>query len=562
MKFIRFCMVGITINCWWSCQAGLTGRSFFSPRSQSCDTVLDLVGWQEYINRCTTDCCYTAFATTVEYSQTFHPEKTAQYFFGTDKLLFSGSAVPLRGQNDILADYFGLPPDFASIVVFGPQANIGFVDLAWFCGLDRWVEKSYFRAHAPLVYVDFNPGMCEAIQQPGTQGYVAGYMGPQALERRSLYGSVSQALQGTMSAIGDIQPLKEGLVTGSHRKVALSEIELVLGYNPVLAPQHHFGFNLRVACPTGTRSKGHYFFEPVVGNGAHWQLGIGFTGHAIFYENVDTCKRFGVYADANICHLFASRQRRSFDLDRAGVFSRYALLEKMVTPAPVGLSLGSLFTPADNQYDRVLLQAINVTTLPADIAVAVQADFTIKCAYWYKNMSVDIGYNAWARTAETISNREQFPAYTYALKGDAQVYGFDLVNNGFIPLNATENSSTIQNGQGTLNADLENRNVDNAQPAFYNGNPLYTSSTGLDTIRGSLQAILLHNCDINDISGLSPAAVTHRFFVHLSYDFTPARTFVIPYAGLGASVEIDGTDAKTRSSFSKWAVWIKGGFAC
>lgn len=561
IQLIRLFVCFFIMNHSGLCHAGLTGRSFFSPRPQSCNTVFDIVGWQDYINRCANGCFYTACAATVAYTNTFKPAQIAEYFFGADKLTFSGSASPLRGPNDILADYFGLPVDYNSSVVFSPSAKTALCDFAWYCGLDGWAEGSYVRVHAPLVYTTFNFDMCETIQNAGTSPYPAGYMAANALDRSLLNASVRQAFQGS-KAVGDIQPLSAGLITGAHHKVGLSEIEIVMGYNPVLAPQHHFGFNVRLACPTGTTSKSRYVFEPVIGNGGHWQLGIGFTGHAIFYDNPDTCKRFGVYADATISHLFSSRQRRSFDIDGAGVFSRYVLLEKMVAPAPVGLSLTSSFVPAANQYQRELIPAVNVTSLFADISVAIQADFAIKMAYWYKNMSIDIGYNAWARTAEDICNREKFPAGVYALKGDALVYGFDMVDALFVPLNATESRSTIQAGQGIPNTTLENMNVDNAQAAFFNTNPLYATTAALDSVRGSLQAILLKNCDLHDLSGVSPTAITHKFFVHLSYDFKPVCYVFVPYAGLGASVEIDGSDTKTRSGFSQWAVWLKAGFAC
>ena len=46
-----------------------------------------------------------------------------RYFFGTDVLKFTGSRVPDRSPEDILADYFGLPTDYKSTVLVTPCAE-------------------------------------------------------------------------------------------------------------------------------------------------------------------------------------------------------------------------------------------------------------------------------------------------------------------------------------------------------------------------------------------------------------------------------------------------------
>lgn len=559
MKLVSSGIIIVTLAIVQTCSAALSGRSFFSPRSQSVDAVRDLVGWQDFINRAVDSCCtYHATAITGMYTSMFHPEKTAQYFFGTNTLVFSGSDYPVRGADDILADYFGLPTDFHSLVVFEPRVRTATVDLAWYYGLDAWVHGAYVRIHAPLVYTKWTMNLCERIQERGSNSYPAGYMAPIALARDQLNTSVREAFLG-LKTIGDIQPIRYGLITDSHARTRLSDIQFVVGYNPVLDRLHHFGLNARVYAPTGNRAQGRYFFEPIVGNGGHWEIGIGLTGHGIFYQNCHENGGFGLYADANFTHLCAARQKRSFDLDGGGVFSRYMLLERMGDADP-GLTLGAAHVPAEKQYQGTLIPAINVTTLCVDIASAVQVDFAIKASCWYKNFSIDVGYNGWARTKEYITQRHCFPADTFAVKGDALVYGFDQVSGSFRAINATESRATIQAGQGAGNATLENMNVDNPQAAFFNGNELFSSSAALDSVRGSAQAILLGNCDINDFSGLSPFALTHRFFVHVSHDW--CRQCVTPYFGIGASVEIDGSDKKTRSAFSQWAVWVKTGFAC
>lgn len=544
----------------------LCGRSFFSPRSQSVNGVLDLVGWQQYINKFDTGCLYGAFAITPEYTDSFHPEKLAQYFFGTNKLTFSGSASTLRGSDDILADYFGLPTDFKSTVVFTPTVSNFIVDLHWYIGFDGWIPGSYMRIHAPLVYARWNMDLCENIQEKGSNPYIAGYMASGEVARTAMYASVKQSLHGDKT-VGDREPIQYGIVCGAQTRTRFSDIQIIAGYNPVCAEKHHFGLNARLSLPTGNRSRAEYFFEPMVGNGGHWEAGVGFTGHGIFWESEAGDKSFGLYADFNLTHLFDATERRSLDLDGSGTFSRYMLLADMGNPVVEGLELNvnTVLVPAEQQYHARLVPAINVTTLDVDVNVAVQADLTVKLAYCYKNCSIDLGYELWARTAEKMSCRQAFPNNRFAIKGDAQMYGFEEPADTvyFVALNATESDATIYAGQGAGNANFTNDNVDNAQQASFRSEPLYVDVNDPETrVHGSAQAILLKNCDLDDLSCLSPSAITQKFFVHLSYGWPAEKSTVAPFLGAGASVEVDSSDKKTRSALSQWAVWVKAGFYC
>jgi len=60
------------------------GYPFLLPRSQSVNAARDIVGIQQFINRYDMDTKYGVFAATVEYAQTFRPERLANYFFGCD----------------------------------------------------------------------------------------------------------------------------------------------------------------------------------------------------------------------------------------------------------------------------------------------------------------------------------------------------------------------------------------------------------------------------------------------------------------------------------------------
>ena len=56
-------------------------------------------------------------------------------------------------------------------------------------------------------------------------------------------------------------------------KTKLAELTAAFGWNFLLCDNCHAGFNVRIAAPTGNRPTGQFVFEPIVGNGHHWELG-------------------------------------------------------------------------------------------------------------------------------------------------------------------------------------------------------------------------------------------------------------------------------------------------
>jgi len=557
-----------------------SGRTFFSPRSQSVNAARELVGWYWSINRYDVDDWYGSLSGTVEFTQTFQARHIARYFFGTDVLTFTGSRVPNRGPNDILADYFGLPTDFSSTVLVSPWAENALCDINYYCGLDAWYDGLYIRAHAPVVYTKWDVNLEPCGEYPGVNNYPAGYMANELIPRQQLATSVPQAFTGKIK-FGDYQALRYGKIDGSQHRFGLSEIEIAFGWNMVNNERYHFGINARTAIPTGNRPKGVYLFEPMIGNGHHWELGIGFTGHALTWYCEDEWM-VGIYGDLNLTHLFSAKQRRSFDFLKHGSGSRYILLEEMGSPAESGFTVNN--AQAQYQYQGAIFPAINQTTLDCDVNITVQLDLVAMLTWQYHHVNIDVGYNLWMRSAEKLANRCCFPDNRFAFKGDAQIYGFVPVTNQPIALNATQSTPAaggvtprvrVEAGQGTGSASqtFTNSNADNAGAAQFNGTALNQSfapdgitNTGLQVsdigpVSGSTMPVLLLNSDIDDLSALSGSTMTNKFFFNTQYTF-PDRVHITPYLGLGGEIELDGAATRiAKNSFSQWGIWVKGGFA-
>ncbi len=391
--------------------------------------------------------------------------------------------------------------------------------------------------------------------------------------------TASQLEKGVLGALsgkktfGDlIESLQYGRIPLCKQSITkFSDVFIALGYNAVCEPCGMLDVDVHVVVPTGTRSHARYLFEPQVGNGHHWALGVGLSARYDVVNHEHWC--ISAHVDACVDHLFKTTQKRSYDLTPNGSGSRYMLLMDMIRM--ISVTQGFSTTPGQDllqqQYITRLLYAADATTLSSKIKIDVQADLVAKLSATYRQWYGEIGYNFWARSGEKLVCREQLQHKFYGVKGDAQVYGF--LDIGIItiplPLNATQSQATLhapQDGGNTTN-NFVNSNADNAALMYNVGTPVAqttaasltnTGATSLAQVNGSDQAIVVTDADIHNCSGLSPRALSHKLFGAIRYEFETACTQ--PYVSLGAEGEFSGKTHCIKTAISQWGVWGKIGF--
>lgn len=542
----------------------LGNKTVFGIRSQGLNEVRELAGWQQLIYKYDQDSNYGTLAMAVEYSRSFRPERIADFLFGGDCFHFSGSQAD-RHEGDILADYFGLPPSFSSDVFVSPHISNTIIDFNWFQAFDVYLPGLFIMLHAPIVHTKWNLYLQETNINSGTAFFPAGYMSDADIPASALPRSVTQALRGH-TVFGDMQePLQYGKVFGRQTRNRVAELTATLGWN-YNQPWYHVGLNFRVGAPTGNPTHAEFIFESIVGNRHHWDVGGGLSAHVIMWENKEQGRRLGLYCDAQISHLCTSQQKRSFDFTKNGGGSRYILLEQIESPSDGNLLINGV--APTNQYIGNLVPAINYTTFNTKISIGVQTDIVLKFAYQRDGFEFDLGYDFWANSKEKLHCRDRFPENRFALKGDAQIYGFTADDDAIL-LNATQSESTIFGGQGVGNANYQNLNADN-QPALATTPTALlfqlnaADSAALDIpqlqVHGSDPAILLTDADINDESGILPRAISNKIFVYAGCVWNNRDDFD-PYFGMGLSSEFANTNPCNNGACSQWAIWFKTGFA-
>ncbi len=574
-------------------QAEQNVATSFNTRSISRNAARDLAGWTNYINKDNSpERVYGALSITPEYTHTFHGHTITKTLFGDNligkdcaqHLKISGSQSGNRGPRDLLADYFYLPTDFESTVQFKPVIDNVILDFGFYLGLDAWAKGLYFVMHAPFAHTRWDLNITENIINPGVNNSTPGYLTPSGMMRNQLLDSFTdfvngKAIQNTENIAFEELNFAQ-MSTERLLKSRMGEIRTAVGWNFFAKPDYHVGVNGQIAWPTGLRPDALFLFEPLVGNGHFWELGFGLNGHYDFWYSEDELSHCCFYIDMNITHLFRTRQARTFDLTRAGSLSRYMLAMEMTSPA-VNLKGANGQVPSA-QFDNDFLPLANITTLDVEVSVAIQADIVLMLNATHRNWSFDFGYNYWGRSADNITLRqnESFTEKMFALKGDAQIFGYLPNSTTSIALSATQDNATIHAGKnisaaGNTTNPATNPGIDFPQAAQTNpttGTPINlvyapnSPSAPANFINTSVPPIFITRNDLNFDSAQTSGS-SNKLFGHLSYTWNDKVAWQ-PYLGFGGEVEwAPGTkqncnsceDHNPQSSACQWGLWVKTG---
>ena len=621
------------------CSCGVHGVTlpYLSIRSQSVNAAREIVGWQTQINKAEQCETYGSFTVTPEYTRSFHPNRISQALFGDiltenccERASFKiqGTKVANRDPKALMAENFYLGTNYNSVVTVQPRIDNFLVDFNMYIGLDGWHEGMFFRMHAPVVYTRWALNYDETPLNAGSGGYDPGYftnvvtstINPQGLSQDFLLKNfASYATDGL--AIASVNGTTfDGLENARWSRcrqelTRVADLRAQLGWNFLSCPDYHLGASIYVAAPTGNRPLGQYIFEPIVGNGKHWELGAGITWHTNIHKSEDECSSFDIYIDANLTHLFKTRQCRTFDLV-GKPFSRYMLMTKMsgdVQDLYSGSTPQDLVAPTA-QFANEFAPLANISTIPVNVSASIQSDIILKLSWTHENFQCDLGYNLWTRSCEKVCPYtgpccyNKFPLNTWALKGDAFVYGFESiypylnsaptdVSFEGTPLSASNSQATIFGGSNNWpngKNDLpwsSNGGIDNPHLAFTDQtDPLEHVLSTYSTIDGqwypvetSLNPAFIKVEDL-DLAAGRQRGISNKLFTHINYTWADHCGW-IPFVGIGGEVEwgrrdhsLPKTDACTMDhcasqkltckdncchdfALSQWGVWLKGGIS-
>jgi hypothetical protein len=573
---------------------------------------------------------YGTLDLTFQYDQTFRSSRIAQVLFGNSLVSTStntnncssnctddcGNTILIQGSqynNGVrdakawLADYFYLPSTYQGSFTISPKIKEYILNLDFYMGLDDWMCGSYLRVYAPFVHSNWNLQFCNTVDQVSSTsaGYDIGYFGPTAIAADTLFQSFADYARGATPDLGNnvltFNALKYAKLSNCKQtQNGLADLRVELGRNFIQDECRHFGLNVQIAAPTGSKRKAEFAFDSVVGNGKHWELGVGFSGHRLLWSSEDESKHVGFYVDGSILHMFKHNEQRTFDLV-GKPNSRYMLAEKF-GPNTQDLQDNNITSQFANEYTPVA----NLTTFDLKVSSGVQADIVLWLNYTRCNWSFDLGYDFYGRSKEkfdykhgvcgsscnnkTVCDISQQD--TWALKGDSRVYGFVLSSPTPIALSATQSNATICTGtnaiagsciSGSTDFYKNNCGVDNSTNAFFQVMAqALTIMPGSSSLVRTSQPPVFITCA--DVDFARTRYISNKVFGHINYTWD--RECWIPYLGVGGFAEFgkradcnnpclsvngctssvlfgncksDYPGSSVNTSISKWGVWLKGG---
>ena len=365
------------------------------------------------------------------------------------------------------------------------------------------------------------------------------------------------------------------------KSVNFSDLHFVFGYDFLQKPWYHVGAFLVTVAPIGNRLSSVKVFEPIIGNGHHWEFGGGLDMHFNLWQCVD--KYLQLFLNGYATHLFENNTIRTFDFQPSiygypGVGSKYMLLKEFNNT---------------NDYTGNLINALNFTTREIKSSFAIQGEVTAQLVFRACNWAFGAGYNMFARSSEKIGQASnpsrEFEGKHYGIKGTSGVctqfwkQGTGLTG-GKCPYYATEsqarliNKNPAQNGASTLIDNPELQQVINAVPP--EGCITWNSPT--DKNLTTTEVILAYNSEILqngsyvaapvlvgpnamsrststdiDYKGI-PSQITHGFFAHIDYEWGECSC-IKPFLSLGGEVEFAQNGQCKVCSTNQWNVWVHGG---
>lgn len=266
--------------------------------------------------------------------------------------------------------------------------------------LTRYIKHATLHISSYIVHTSINPGLHvenEIISSEDNKSIADYFRGEPMVQETD--GDEIRNLQ---------EPLKKGKIDGRQKKTGLADIHVRFSYNVIRKKHARTWINALLLIPTTRGSQATYLFEPRIGTGGHFALGVGINGrYRLLSVGSSGRHELLLVYDARYYYLFKSHEVRILGLKKQDGttlnWGHYLLL---------GLKENPLIIPAAN----VLAQ--NVLVHPQSHVEAL-----LQLSYVNRGFTLGIGYNFWIKQSEHIEPNDiwqedtyGFPSSDYATK--------------------------------------------------------------------------------------------------------------------------------------------------
>lgn len=486
------------------------------------------------------------FTAGYRYEQTWNGAYLADCLFGSSVLNFAGTnATKEPSTYYLLAENFGLSPNFIGSIAFDPVIKNNIIDFAAryeFGSFSPCLEKLYGSIAASLVNSAWDLRACEANFNTVVPDDLTLPQCLMGTTTAPALGDIKTALSGNYS-FGQLSDTKMNygrfIFDRSQSKTLLANLDLVLGYDLWRCAGYHIGLFAKAVAPTGNRPNPETVFAPIIGNAHHWELGGGLDAHWDLWNYDSQC--LTAYVTGSITHLFKDKQLRTFDYQTNGCMSRYQLLKVFTADTPNNLPYTNQLTFGTNFATRQIYSSFDM-----------MGDLTLKFVYRNAGLAFGVGYNVYGRSEETVQLLDRTTTTTVGNipvgnKGDTGVCMISTSDGTTAPLPATKKNYSALTSDVTVEQPVDNQILVNDYKTWDDVTPAPNSST----------PELFSTKDLRDVG--APRQLSQKLFGHIDYQWEDCENQ--PYVGFGGECEFAQNGQCNVCTASQWGMWIHGGLS-
>ncbi len=523
-KSMKKLFVGLAVlSAASTCQADVSlSKGFFQPRAASANLSREMM--MEGLHKRNSDHWYGEFAATGFYqrnwSQNTLDSDSDSNANGLGALPFwSGTNVMTVGVNDgassLDAYQFGLG-DVSALgsITLDPVVYQAGADFMFIVGSSENEPGFYAAIKSAVGVYNIDPQLSEvaATAVEYAEGALAQTDAAVANPATSMAQAFAGNTSGGQSAQGDFLPMQYGLLAGQQSTGAkFGDIEMTMGYRFISNEHNSASIAVRAAAPTGGSAEGVYMLEPIFGRGGNWLLGGYADGHMRLWEGNDSSLTARFMANAQ--HLFAAETMRSYDLTANGNGSRYLLVANYT----------------DGAYNNQIQNLINVSTLASDSSFGVEGEVALSFTYAVKGWTVDLGYDFFGRSAETLE-------ITGTLANNFAILG----RQGVGQIAAGDTATTLCQPTATIAS--SDARVDAAAGDVVDATVSTNRISGVDAL--------------NIEAAQQAASLSSKIFSKVAYEWTESD--YAPHLGVMGEFEISNSN---NNALPQWSVALVGGIA-
>ncbi|MBD3231820.1 hypothetical protein GF322_04125 [Candidatus Dependentiae bacterium] len=473
-----------------------TDRTFFMPRPVGTNLAMQMTSWFPFLNQDKSGTFESNFQIVPFYQASTNGSDLAKYFMFDNKTTLK---ISTAADADINPGNFNLSTNYDGEISFDPEQSVWGARMDFYQDLSKILKGLYYSASMPVVKIENDPGFKENITADG-----------------GWFNTAKTVLAGGRLSSEWSQVFRYGKIEGKKSVTGLADTDMKLGYRIFNQKRVKLGVNVALTVPTGNKSTGIYMWEPIMGNGRHWALGLGLDSDFVLWKNEDYSKQFSLMIFADYRYLFENRQFRTLEL-KDKHWGRFIRMRQQ-DPDNANNVLGNY------------IPGINVLTRKVKVEPGSQIDFLASLHFKCRKWNFELGYNLWARESEDVSLNDSWTS--------PGTYGLAAANDAY--------NTNIDVKAGTQAGAVVFDRLVYPQTAATG----VSSATTIKTFGAADDKFITEN-DV-DVSG-HPSALSHKILAGISYDFDfKDRPW---FLAIGGSYEFPDDNA----ALEQWAIWAKVG---